>query len=81
MIEHTLHLPRNRRSNISVGYVEDRDRCPFCGAGNFIAGRTCRCGVTCPSLASYQRPRFKARRKTPPSKLLIYRPQFDGLAH
>jgi len=80
MTEHTLHLPRPRRSNIEIPYAGDRNRCFFCGSYSANPGTRCRCGVWYPSENSYKRPRFNSKRKkTPPSSLDIYKPQFDGL--
>lgn len=78
-VVHTLHLPRKYRSNIRIGYAGDSNLCPFCGASGFVPGKLCRCGVYCLSTTSYKKPGSK-RRKLPPSKLGIYKPQFDGIS-
>lgn len=80
MIEHVLHYPRSQRRNIEIPFAGDSNKCPFCGAYGFTAGTRCRCGIWSPSENSYKRPRPPKRRKTPPSTLPIYRPQFDGIS-
>ena len=77
LIEHTLHLPK--RNKLEIPYAGDRNMCPFCGAYGFTPGTRCQCGVWNPSQKSYKRPWPPKRRKTPPSALEVYRPQFDGL--
>jgi hypothetical protein len=78
VIEHVLHLPRSQRRNIEIGYLGDRNKCPFCGAYGFVPGKICRCGVACPSEKSYQKPKVKKKKPAPPRvDRLEYEPQHD----
>lgn len=80
MIEHILHLPRQRRY-MEVRPAQRPGECPYCHVGTIRNLKCDRCGVLLPSPSSETSPekfrKLSALRKK--AQATEYRPQFDGL--